>query len=126
MKKLSEQQIIALHDLCIEKFGGLNGIRDENLFYSTCTSPYQTFDGKDLHPDIYDKALRYLSGFATNQVSIDGNKRIAAMTMLVFLAINGVSLSLTNNELVELTYNVANKRIRLADAKKLLIERTIK
>lgn len=33
------------------------------------------FGGQDLFPDIYDKAVRYLFGFATNQVFRDGNKR---------------------------------------------------
>ena len=68
MIKISREQILKLHDKGIERYGGIKGIRDENLFESCCVAPYQTMFGQDLYPDIYDKAIRYLVGFATNQV----------------------------------------------------------
>ncbi len=125
MKKLNEEIILALHDQQIEKFGGSYGILDENVFLSQCYMPYQTFGGVELFPDLYDKAVRYLFGFATNQVFEDGNKRTGAITMLTFLFFNGIELNITSEELAELTVNVANKILDEKQVKQFLIEHTV-
>jgi len=122
MIKLTENQILMMHQKCIEKFGGLPGVRDENLLHSACISPYQTFMGEDLFPDIYDKAARYLWGFATNQIFFDGNKRTAAMVLLVFLYYNNIVLAVTDEELEKLVLRVANKEIEVKEVKNLLIK----
>ena len=87
--------------------------------------PYQTFGGVELFPDLYDKAVRYLFGFATNQVFEDGNKRTGAITMLTFLFFNGIELNITSEELAELTLNVANKILDEKQVKQFLIEHTV-
>ena len=125
MIKLDSKIILALHDQQIEKFGGEYGIIDENVFLSECYMPYQTFGGEDLFPDIYDKAVRYLFGFATNQVFRDGNKRTAAITMLAFLHYNGIDVNLTNNELASMTLDVANKLLNEEQVKEILIRHTL-
>lgn len=125
MIKLDSKVILALHDQQIEKFGGEYGIIDENVFLSECYMPYQTFGGEDLFPDIYDKAVRYLFGFATNQVFRDGNKRTAAITMLAFLHYNGIDVNLTNNELASMTLDVANKLLNEEQVKEILIRHTL-
>lgn len=123
--RLDERVILALHDQQIEKFGGEYGVLDENVFLSQCYMPYQTFGGEDLFPDVYDKAVRYLFGFATNQVFRDGNKRTAAITMLVFLHFNGIELNITSDELSSLTLDVANKLIDEMYVKNFLISHTV-
>ena len=123
--KLSEEAILHLHDEQIELYGGQLGIRDMDLFKSECVMPYQTFFGEDLFPDVYDKAVRYLFGFATNQVFIDGNKRTATIVTLVFLALNNVELDLDSEMLYDLCMQVANKEISEDEAKEILVERTI-
>ena len=125
MKRLSKETILRIHDEMISMYGGQFGIRDENLFMSECVMPYQTFMGQDLFPDIYDKAVRYLFGFASNQVFLDGNKRTAAMVMLVFLALNGVELNISDAELYVLCMQAANKEIDSLEAKKTLIDYTV-
>ena len=40
-----------IHDILIEKFGGLKGIRDRGILESAIARPFQTFDGVDLYPD---------------------------------------------------------------------------
>ncbi|AOZ97891.1 Fic/DOC family protein (plasmid) [Butyrivibrio hungatei] len=87
--------------------------------------PYQTFGGADLFPNIYDKAVRYLFGFATNQVFRDGNKRTAAITMLVFLHFNDIELDISSSELAQVTLDVANKKLTEEQVKQFLIKHTI-
>ena len=52
MKRLSEELILQIHDDQINQWGGLLGLRDDDLFKSQCQMPYQTFYGEDLFPDI--------------------------------------------------------------------------
>ena len=123
---LNTEIIIALHDMQIERFGGEYGVRDVGLLESLTVSPYQTFDGKDLYPDVYDKALKYLYGFAQSQAFADGNKRTAAIVMLVFLEYNGISVRFSNDELYDLTMDVANDRLSQTEAKAFLMSRILK
>ncbi len=125
MKKLTEETILQIHDDQINQWGGLLGIRDVELFKSQCIMPYQSFGGEDLFPDIYDKALRYLFGFATNQVFLDGNKRTAAMVTMVFLALNNIILDISDLDLYVVTIAVANREANEEIVKNYLIEHTI-
>ena len=125
MKKLDDNAILQIHDEQVNLYGGQPGIRDSNLFQSECSMPYQTFYGQDLFPDLYDKAVRYLFGFATNQVFLDGNKRTAAMVTLVFLALNDVELDISDLDLYDLCMQVANKQIEESIVKEYLIFHTI-
>jgi len=41
-------EVLAIHDILIERFGGAKGVRDNAGLESAVNRPYQTFDGKDL------------------------------------------------------------------------------
>ena len=96
---LSKQQIIAMHHTLVVETGGLDGLRDEGLLDSAIAAPFQTFDSTELFQSIQQKAARLACGLVQNHPFLDGNKRIAAHTMLVFLALNGISLFYTQDEL---------------------------
>lgn len=125
MKKLNESTILQIHDEQVNLYGGQLGIRDVNLFQSECNMPYQTFYGQDLFPDLYDKAVRYLFGFATNQIFLDGNKRTATMVTMVFLALNNIELNISDLDLYNLCMQVANKEVNEKTVKSYLISRTV-
>ena len=125
MRRLDEKTILQIHDEQVNLYGGQLGIRDLSLFQSECYMPYQTFYGQDLFPDVYDKAVRYIFGFATNQVFLDGNKRTAAMVALVFLALNEVELDISDMDLYCLCMQVANKQISEYAVKQYLLEHTL-
>ena len=46
------EQVIKIHRSLIEKTGGMDGIRDAQLFDSALKTPFQTFGGNSLYPDI--------------------------------------------------------------------------
>lgn len=104
---LTKNQIILLHRQLIEETGGLDGLRDEGLLDSAISAPFQTFEGNDLYPTTIDKGARLGYGLIKNHAFIDGNKRIGTHVMLVFLALNGVRLSYTQNELTEVILSLA-------------------
>lgn len=107
MIKLTKEQILMLHTQLIEATGGYNGIRDEGLLDSALESPFHSFGGEELYPSIHAKAARLCYGLVKNHAMIDGNKRIGAHAMLVFLAVNGYELRYTQKELSDLILDVA-------------------
>lgn len=104
---LSKQQIIAMHHTLIVETGGLDGLRDDGLLDSAIAAPFQTFDSAELFQSIQQKAARLACGLVQNHPFLDGNKRIAAHTMLVFLALNGISLFYTQDELTSVFLKTA-------------------
>ena len=107
MKKLSKEQILMLHTQLIQQTGGSDGVRDYNLLDSALETPFQSFGGDELYPTIQAKAARLGYGLIKNHCMIDGNKRIGTHAMLVFLALNGIELKYTQNELYETILDVA-------------------
>ena len=107
MKILTKDQIILLHAQLIKETGGMEGIRDEGLLDSAVLNPFQSFDGKELYPSVLEKGARLGFGLIQNHAFIDGNKRIGAHAMLVFLALNGFAFSYTQKELTEIIFSVA-------------------
>ena len=54
----TEEQVKKIHSSLISRTGGLDGIREENLLDSALKLPFQTFDLKELYPEIIDKAAQ--------------------------------------------------------------------
>ena len=105
---LTKDQILQLHSQLIERFGGEEGIRDEDLLDSALNTPFQTFDGEELFPTIQAKAARLGYGSIKNHCMVDGNKRIGTHAMLIFLAINGFEYKYTQKELYEIILDIAS------------------
>lgn len=108
MKILTKRQIILLHEHLLRETGGTAGLRDEGLLDSAVSVPFQTFDDNELFPTITEKAARLCFGLVKNHAFVDGNKRIGAHATLVFLALNNVCLSYTQDELTEIILGVAS------------------
>ena len=115
MIRLTKEQVLMLHIQLIESTGGSDGIRDEGLLDSALESPFQSFGGEELYPSIQAKAARLCYGLVKNHAMIDGNKRIGAHTMLVFLAVNGYELRYTQKELVDLILDIADGKKEYGD-----------
>ncbi len=107
MRRLSKEQVLLLHTQLIEEFGGIDGVRDYSLLDSALETPFQSFAGEELYPTIQAKAARLGYGLIKNHTMLDGNKRIGAHAMLVFLALNGIELKYTQKELYETVLSVA-------------------
>ena len=56
MRYLSISEVFELHDRIISTSGGSRGIRDLSALESAVNQPRQSFDQKDLYPDIVTKA----------------------------------------------------------------------
>ena len=111
MKTLSKNQVTALHSALIREFGGIDGIRDEGLLESALAAPFQTFGGEPVYPSLQAKAAQLGFGLIRNHPFVDGNKRIGAHTMLVFLAVNGIELRYEQQELIDIVLSLAAGQI---------------
>ena len=108
MKRLSREQVLALHRELIRRFGGEDGLRDEDLLESALAAPFQVYDGQSAFSTVQQKAARLGFGLISNHPFLDGNKRTGAHAMLVVLAMNGIELSYTQKELYEIILQVAS------------------
>ena len=115
------EQVLRLHSTLISKTGGIDGVRDENLLDSALKTPFQTFDGKDLYPEILDKASQLCYSLIENHPFADGNKRIGVHLTLLFLKINNIELDYTQKELIEFGLSVASGKMSKDSIKQWLI-----
>lgn len=115
MKYLNQDQVVRLHQALIETSGGSFGIRDEGMLNSAIKTPLQTFDKSELFPSLLDKATRLAFGLIKNHPFIDGNKRIGTHAMLIFLALNGITLSYNDEDLIDIILKVASNQANESD-----------
>ena len=114
MIKLSKRQVLLLHEQLIAETGGMPGLRDVGLLESALEAPFQSFGGEELYPSIQQKAARLGYGLIKNHPFVDGNKRTGTHTMLVFLALNGIELEYTQEELEDIILKTAAGEVQTA------------
>ena len=105
--------IVAIHREVLDAHGGSEGLRDRGLLESAIAAPKATMLGKPVFKDAIEVAAAYLFYICRNHPFIDGNKRTALATCLVFLTEN----KLLENEALDaalwesLTLDVAASRL---------------
>jgi death-on-curing protein len=80
----------AIHAEVLAAHGGSAGIRDEALLESAINAPQASMMGRPVFDDPVEMAAAYLFYLCRNHPFIDGNKRTALATCLVFLNENGL------------------------------------
>jgi len=108
---LTVSEVIALHEKLIAKTGGSVGIRDMGLLESAVLNCSQTFSGEDLYPSVIEKAVKMAFGLCKNHPFVDGNKRIAVLSMLMILNLNGIFIHYTQKELIKLGLGIADNTV---------------
>ena len=111
MIKFDEEKVLLLHQLVIESTGGSYELRDIKLLDSALSSAFQTFDNKELFPTKEEKGAKLGYSLVSNHAFVDGNKRIGLLVMLSFLEINGVHLTYTDEELIDLGLGLASDKV---------------
>ena len=80
--------VLAIHAEVLAAHGGADGLRDEALLESAVAAPQATMMGVPLLSDPVEIAAAYLFYLCRNHPFLDGNKRTALATCLVFLSEN--------------------------------------
>ena len=84
------ESVKAIHAEVLAAHGGSPGIREEALLESAVNAPQASMMGRPVFGDPLEIAAAYLFYICRNHPFIDGNKRTAIATCLVFLSENGL------------------------------------
>lgn len=100
-----------VHTQAIAGFGGSLGLRDRALLESAVAAPQATFGGESVYGDLIEIAAAYLFYLCRNQPFVDGNKRVALGSCLLFLRLNGFEPDPDGPAWEKLTLDVAASRL---------------
>jgi death on curing protein len=111
MRYLTLNEVLALHQQLIDRFGGSTGIHDLNALESALAQPRMSFGGEDLYPTLAEKAAAFGFSLIKNHAFVDGNKRTAHAAMDTFLVLNGSELDAPVEEQEQIILQVAANMI---------------
>ncbi len=93
---LTLDELLALHERLIGRFGGSAGVRDLGLAESALFRPKSGY-----YDDVVAMGAALFESLLMNHAFVDGNKRIAFFATDVFLRMNGWRLEIGNREAYE-------------------------
>jgi death on curing protein len=96
---LTLEDVLHLHDEQLRLFGGVAGVRDEGLILSALLRPQTGY-----YHDLIEEAAALWESLAMNHGFVDGNKRVAFASLLVFLAANGYDLTASPDDVIAFIY----------------------
>ena len=82
------EDVLAIHSDLIERFGGTRGVRDPGLLEAALFRPQTGY-----YQSLLNEAAALWESLSQNHPFIDGNKRVAFASTDVFLAINDVEIT---------------------------------
>jgi death on curing protein len=123
---LNMSEIIFIYEDQIRRYGGQYGVRDISLLSSALALPESTYDGKYLHKSIPEMACAYAFHISENHPFIDGNKRTALASALVFLDLNGFEFTSSEEDAYETMMSVAKGELKKDQLKDFFIKYSIK
>jgi death on curing protein len=97
--------LVLLHDESLAMHGGASGVRDEGLLESVLARAANLASCGE--PDFADLAACYAFGPAKNHPFIDGNKRVAFLSVGLFLGLNGYRLTASQAEATVAVFGLA-------------------
>lgn len=115
LKGLSREEVEALHEAQIERYGGSPGLRDAGLLESALAQPVQELFGQRRYPTVPAQAAAYLYYLSRAHAFVDANKRTSLSCALVWLALHDLRLRLSHEELFDLTLAVAQGQLSLEE-----------
>lgn len=122
---IDKNDVLRLHHLAIEKYGGLFGLRDEGALESALARPFQTFGGEDLYDSPLKKAAAICESIILNHPFIDGNKRTGFLTTLMILKQENMELTVNEDEIYFFLNSIASGEQTFETTKEWLKENAV-
>ena len=107
--------VLHFHDQLIQTYGGKPGIRDEKLLDSAIEQPKTTYEGEYLHDSLIKMAAAYGYHLCNNHPFMDGNKRIALVTMDIFLQRNGYEIVASEKKTYKIMMQLSSGKLPKQD-----------
>ena len=101
--------VIDIHAEQLALFGGADGVRDRGLIESALGRPQHKFAYEE--SDLAALAAAYAFGIAKNHPFVDGNKRTAFASMLVFLGLNGIDFDVPPQDATVMIISLASGEV---------------
>jgi death-on-curing protein len=97
---LTLDDVLWIHDEQIRLFGGAHGERDQGLILSALLRPQTGY-----YADVIEEAAALWESLSMNHGFVDGNKRVAFASTILFLEANGVTPTGTEQEWIDFIYS---------------------
>jgi death-on-curing protein len=113
MNYLNAEEILLIHHQLIERYGGSHGTRDLSRVESAAVAPSQNIFGKEQYVDIFEKAAVYMRNIISDHPFLDGNKRTATATAVMFLVRNHRQFDANRGEVEDFAVKVAVEKLTI-------------
>jgi death on curing protein len=110
---ITHAQIVRIHDEQLAIFGGPSGLRDAGLLQSAIDRPRNEYTYGETK--LAALTAVYAFGLARNRPFVDGNKRAAFVSIVVFLEKNGVDVDLSQPDAVQVILELAAGKLTEAE-----------
>ena len=113
MRYLTVEEVLEIN---AEVMGGEHALREQGLLESAIARPQARDFGTDAYPDVASKAAALLHSLILYHAFVDGNKRTAVLSTLVFLDLNGYTIRWEQNEALHFVLDLTTHQIDIEDA----------
>lgn len=116
---LNKSDILLLQSLLVDEFGGTHGIRDDGGLESALNAAENRAHYENV--DVTTCAATYAYHLCKAHAFLDGNKRTAAIAAEAFLELNGARLTLANEDLIALIFDIADNKINKDEVEQIFL-----
>lgn len=97
-------EVLVIHDRLLEEFGGPPGVRDPGALESALHRPQTGY-----YDDLIAEAAALLESLLVNHPFVDGNKRTAAAVVDIFLRLNGMTVTATDDDFYDVVVGTLSR-----------------
>lgn len=110
---LTEEQIILFNSYVIQRYSPSEpiGVVQKEALNMIVENPKQYVFGQELFPGVIEKAANLYKNLVQKHAFMNGNKRTAYFSLLMFLDLNGYELNTTDDEAVNFTVAIAEESL---------------
>ena len=109
-----------------ERTIGAVELRDVGLLDAAAARPAASAFGEDAYRSVLEKAAAFVHSLAKNHPLVDGNKRLALAASATFLWINGLQLTMSNDEAYDFIIGIATGELDSVEAMTEVLRRKTK
>ncbi|CAN5599510.1 type II toxin-antitoxin system death-on-curing family toxin [soil metagenome] len=115
MARPTVENVIFLHTVAVEAFGGSGGVRDLESLHAAVARSWNSSFGQDHFPTPFGKAAAIAESIIRRHPFVDGNKRTAMYAAAYLLETLGYELSAEQQELEDFAVSVAEDAVEFED-----------
>ena len=115
MRYFTLEEVLELHYMIIEDYGGSHGVRDESRLKSLLEAPQLTAFGVEQYEGVHKKAAVYMRNVIADHIFTDGNKRTGTTLAGIFLARHDYMLTAKPKEFEDFAVSVATDHLEVPE-----------